>query len=236
MVGLHTFPITPYEDAWRWQQATARSVRHGGDEALALLQHPPVYTFGRRVNPEHLLASPEVLKARGAEVVESNRGGDVTFHGPGQLVGYPILDLLRRDLGPAEYVRLLEDTLIRACRDFGVEARRVAGRPGVWTPEGKIGAIGVRIEGGVSLHGFALNVDVDLSWFEAIVPCGLTDATVTSMTQCLGASPGIAAVTEAVARHFFPVFDVRLITPDAHLPPLLARRGGKGERTLAGAR
>lgn len=205
---VHTMPVTDYPTAWRWQLATVRAVQGGAPEAIALLQHTPVYTFGRQVRREHLLVAPEILRARGAAVIETNRGGDVTFHGPGQLVGYPILDLRRRGLGPTEYVRLLEETLIRTLQRFDIQAARWAGRPGVWAGGGKIGAIGVRIEGGVSLHGFALNVDVDLSWFDAIVPCGLQDANVTSMAQLLGDSPGVDAVQAALVQAFSELFAV----------------------------
>jgi lipoic acid synthetase len=213
-VRLYAFPVTPYDSGWRWQQATAAAVREGGEEALALLQHAPVYTFGRRVRTEHLLVPSEVLRARGADLVETNRGGDVTFHGPGQIVGYPILDLRRRSLSPTDYVRKIEETLIRTCDHFGLESRRVAGRPGVWTGSGKIGAVGVRIESGVSLHGFALNVDLDLSWFAAIVPCGLAGVEMTSMQQILGASPCVETVSAVLVREFATVFDIQILEAD----------------------
>jgi lipoyl(octanoyl) transferase len=210
-VRLQTLGVTPYTDAWQWQLDAAEALRSGGPEALALLQHEPVYTFGRRVRPEHLLVTPEALRARGAAVIETNRGGDVTFHGPGQLIGYPILDLKCRGLGPHEYVRLLESTLIRALDRFQLESWHLPGRPGVWTKRGKVGAIGVRIERGVSLHGFALNVDVDLSWFEAIVPCGDADAEVTSMAQLLEVTPAFATVQDAIAEEFAATFNVTLV-------------------------
>jgi lipoate-protein ligase B len=209
-LDLHTPGLVAYADAWRWQQDAASAVRSGGPEAIALLQHPPVYTFGRRVRLDHLLVPRDDLRGRGAEVIETNRGGDITFHGPGQIVGYPILDLRRRGLGPAEYVRQLETILIATLDRFGIEAWRWAGRPGVWTTEGKIGAIGVRIDRGVSLHGFALDVDLDLSWFEAIVPCGLADADVTSMAQQVGKSPSVDAVKEALTEEFARRFGVVL--------------------------
>ena len=205
---VFTMPETDYATAWRWQLDTVRSVQGGAPEAIGLLQHTPVYTLGRQVRPQHLLVAPEALRERGAAVVETNRGGDVTFHGPGQLVGYAILDLRRRGLGPAAYVRLLEETLIRALDGFGVSAFRSPGLPGVWTLEGKIGAIGVRIEGGVSLHGFALNVDPDLTWFDAIVPCGIEGATVTSMAQLLDPPPAFEAVRDRVLAEFATVFQV----------------------------
>ncbi len=136
----------------------------------------------------------------------------MTFHGPGQLVGYPILRLRDRGLGPTEYVRLLEETVILTLARFGIDSGRSPGRPGVWTSLGKIAAIGVRIERGVSLHGFALNVDTDLSRFDAIVPCGLADTSVTSMAQHLEAPPTIEAVGTALAREFAAIFQVTFET------------------------
>jgi lipoyl(octanoyl) transferase len=213
-IDLYTPGLVDYATAWRWQQHTAEAVGNGSPEALALLQHPPVYTFGRRIRPEHLLVSPDVLRQRGADVVETSRGGDLTFHGPGQLVGYPILNLRDRSLGPKDYVRLLEETLIRTLERFGVDGQRSPGRPGVWTDAGKIAAIGVRIERGVSLHGFALNVDVDLSWFDAIVPCGLADARIASMSQIIGPNPGVDAVAAVLAIEFGAALE-----PSAADPP-----------------
>lgn len=195
-----------YRAAWSRQESIASDVRSGGDDSLILVEHPPVYTYGRRVRPEHLLVAPEALTARGASLVESDRGGDITFHGPGQIVAYPVLDLKRRGIGPNEYVRGLEETVIQALRRFGVTAERSTGRPGVWVGDSKIGAIGVRLRGGVTTHGFALNVETDLSYFEAIVPCGISGAGVTSMKRELGFSPGIAAVQDALIADFENVF------------------------------
>ncbi len=203
-------PLTGYEQAWQWQLDTAAEVRQGASDVLALLQHSPVYTFGRRVRPEHLLVSAEALQASGAEVVETNRGGDITFHGPGQIVGYPIVNLRRLELGPVDYVCRLEETLILTLQRFGITGYRVEGRPGVWTDDGKIAAIGVRVEGGVTLHGFALNVDTDLTYFDAIVPCGLEGTTVTSMTRLLDAAPPYAEVEHALADEFAQVFGYRV--------------------------
>ena len=200
-------PLIDYHAARRWQTDTAATVREGAADALALLQHAPVYTFGRRVRLDHLLVDASELRRRGAEVVESDRGGDVTFHGPGQLVAYPILNLRQRSLGPVDYVRRLEETMIRTLDAFGLRGERIAGRPGVWLRDAKIGAIGVRVQGGVSLHGIALNVDTDLSWFDAIIPCGLADAGVTSLERVLGVSPGLPAVEAAVTDAFAAVFD-----------------------------
>ncbi|MPZ48329.1 MAG: lipoyl(octanoyl) transferase LipB [Dehalococcoidia bacterium] len=201
------FPQVDYHVAWNWQTETANDVRAGAPDALALLQHSPVFTFGRRVRPDNLLVDAEDLRLRGAEVIESDRGGDVTFHGPGQIVGYPIISLKRRALGPVDYVRGLEETLILTLARFGLTSERVTGRPGVWLGGDKIGAIGVRVQGGVSLHGFALNVETDLAWFQAIVPCGIANAGVTSLARELGFTPGLAAVEDALIDSFATVFD-----------------------------
>jgi lipoyl(octanoyl) transferase len=199
----------PYRDAWDWQRRTADAVREGAPEALALLQHPHVYTFGRRVHPENLLVPPA-----DAEVVESDRGGDVTYHGPGQLVAYPILDLHRRSLAAADYVRLLEETMIRTAAAFGVPAQRVPGRPGVWVEDAKLGAIGVRVQRGVATHGLALNVDPDLARFDAIVPCGLNGISVTSLAQHAAHPIDIAAAEDALIEAFEEVFESHLVTED----------------------
>jgi len=215
-VLLHRLGSVPYELAWQWQRETATALREGRDgEALALLQHPPVYTLGRRARPQHLLADASTLQTRGASVIEVDRGGDVTFHGPGQLVAYPILDLRRRGLGPSEYVRALESVVIAALARFGVAGERVPRRPGVWAGGGKIAAIGVRVQGGVTTHGFALNVDTDLRWFDAIVPCGLADVSVTSMARVLGQAPALTSVEDAVADAFAAAFRSELQEAEA---------------------
>jgi lipoyl(octanoyl) transferase len=211
-VGLRRLGLMPYEDAWRWQREAARALREQeAPEFLALLEHPPVYTLGRRSRGASLLVRPAELITRGADVIEVDRGGDVTFHGPGQLVAYPILDLKERGLGPSEYVRLLEEVVIRALERFGLMGERVPGRPGVWAGGGKVCAIGVRVQSGVSTHGFALNVVTDLSWFDAIVPCGLPDITVTSMERLRSDSLQMTSVMRAVEDAFESVFDCRLV-------------------------
>jgi lipoyl(octanoyl) transferase len=192
---------------------------------LLLLEHPPVLTLGRNSDRSNILASDEVLSSRGVEIHEINRGGDVTYHGPGQLVGYPILDLrsFSPRLGAVEYVRLLEEALIRACGDFGVPAQRIAGRTGVWTlaggaiPEKKIAAIGVHIARGITSHGFALNVTTDLRDFDLIVPCGISDRLVTSLDlevdpeSTLYPAPTMENALHAVARHFGRVFEHQVL-------------------------
>src|SRR5436309_5880738 len=172
--------------------------KHGeiGD-VLLLLEHTPVITLGRNAKARNILVAPELLVQRKVEVYECDRGGDVTFHGPGQLVGYPIVDLRavpssdgkRKSLGAIEYVRCLEEVLIRTCGDFGIAAKRIAGLTGVWTDcseAAEIAAIGVHISRGVTSHGFALNVNTDLSYFDLIVPCGIESKPVTSMAKELG--------------------------------------------------
>jgi lipoyl(octanoyl) transferase len=211
-ITLYRFGIREYRDAWNWQQETAAAVRNGSrPEAIALLQHPPVFTLGRRARSENLLADPADLLTQGADIVEVDRGGDITFHGPGQLVCYPILDLRRRGFGPVEYVRTLEAVIIATLAEFGIVGERVPGFPGAWAGGAKIAAIGVRIQGGVSTHGFALNVAPDLSWFDAIVPCGIDGVSVTSMTALLGDRTDLLAVENAVLVAFSRAFDSHLV-------------------------
>jgi lipoyl(octanoyl) transferase len=215
-VLLHRPGLISYAPALAWQERSVRELREGGGpERLALLQHRPVYTKGRRTRREHLLVEEEALRGAGADVVDVDRGGDVTFHGPGQLVGYPILDLRRRRLLPGDYVRALEQVLIDALDDFGTCGERVAGRPGVWAGGGKMAAIGVRVRGGVSSHGFALNVSTDLSWFDAIVPCGLKDAGVSLMASSMGSAPSMEAVEAAVCTAFARIFECHLMRDEA---------------------
>jgi lipoyl(octanoyl) transferase len=195
-------------------------------DTLLLLEHPPVITLGRNSNRANILASDELLASRGVELHEINRGGDVTYHGPGQLVGYPIIDL-RGDLpgkkgphlGPVDYVRLLEEVLIRVCGDFGVMAQRIPKLTGVWTiaggsiPEKKVAAIGVHVSQGVTSHGFALNVTTDLRDFEWIVPCGITDRPVTSLELEADDAhpPTMQAAINSAARNFGRVFGRQML-------------------------
>ena len=180
--------------------ATARREERTPD-LLLLVEHPPTFTIGRGGGAAHLLASPAELAALGARVHEVDRGGDITYHGPGQLVGYPILDLLGRGRDVHRYLRLLEEALIRALADLGVAAGRLPPHTGVWVGDEKVAAIGVKISRGVTLHGFALNVAPDLRHFEAIVPCGIRDKGVTSLERLLGRAPDAALVAARVAAH-----------------------------------
>jgi lipoyl(octanoyl) transferase len=176
-------------------------------DTLLLLEHEPVVTLGRNARRENLLLPEEELRRRGIEVFETGRGGDVTYHGPGQIVGYPILDLApdRRDVH--RYVRDLEEVMIRACRDYVIEASRVPGLTGTWVGPDKIGAIGVRIARWVTSHGFAFNVGTDLSPFGLIVPCGIRERGVTSLERLLGRPVDLAEAMERLAFHFAAVFD-----------------------------
>ncbi len=177
--------LTPYADALEYQRAVAKARISGEipDDVLLLVEHPPVVTLGRTSKERHLLASPAQLAARGIELFEVERGGDVTFHGPGQLVGYPIIDLKqhRRDLH--WYLRTLESALIEALGEFGIPAERNVGFTGVWTQGRKIASIGVHARDWVTWHGFALNVSTDLTYFDTIVPCGIDAVTMTSIAR-----------------------------------------------------
>jgi lipoyl(octanoyl) transferase len=198
---------------------------------LVLLEHPPVLTLGRNSSRANILASDEFLAYRGVEIHEINRGGDVTYHGPGQLVGYPIFDLrsFTPRLGAVDYVRKMEEALIRACGDFNVPTTRVAGRTGVWTPaagsllEKKVAAIGVHISRGITSHGFALNVSTDLRDFDLIVPCGISDRAITSLELEADPAPTMEAVVHAVARQFGRVFGHQVLAVES-LEELLASK------------
>jgi lipoate-protein ligase B len=160
-----------------------------------------------------MLADEQRLRILGATVRQSDRGGDITYHGPGQLVGYPILDLKRWHEGPRWYVRSLEQVVIETLAEFGISGRREKARPGVWASDSKIAAIGVRISRGITSHGFALNVDPDLDYFSHIVPCGLPDSTVTSMAQELGEAPQMTDVMNTVSTAFGRIFDIEMLLP-----------------------
>src|SRR6202012_2409443 len=185
------------------QQVSAQRQQESIGDVLLLVEHPPVLTLGRNGRREHVVAGQEFLARRGVSLYETNRGGDVTYHGPGQLVGYPILHLrsFTPPLGIVEYLRRLEEVLIRACADYGVLTQRAPGRAGVWTmpggaiPEKKIAALGVHVARGVTTHGFALNVTTDLDEFGWIIPCGIADRGVTSLHLEADPAPTLEQVT-----------------------------------------
>jgi len=194
-------------------------------DTLLLLEHKPVITLGRNARAENVLLTRELLGGRGVELFETDRGGDVTFHGPGQLVGYPIFDLhgfpssggSLKHLGAVDYVRRLEEVLIRSCLEYGVPTKRIKGLTGVWTDwnsgssDAKIAALGVHISRSVTSHGFALNVNTDLDYFKLIVPCGIADKPVTSLAQELGREIDLNEVAQCVSRNFGRVFERQMM-------------------------
>ena len=274
MISLIQLGTVDYATGLRLQQqlVALRKEERIGD-VLLLLEHSPVITLGRNAKAANVIASPELLAQRGVELFECDRGGDVTFHGPGQIVGYAIFDLRnfargaadalrqaqgrpssapRKTLGAVEFVRCLEEVLIRTCVDFAIPTKRVPGLTGVWTnvevtkshvgtaasavqrseasapdhgPEAKIAAIGIHISRFVTSHGFALNVNTDLSYFTLIIPCGITSKPVTSMQQELGKPLDLNAVAESISRNFGVVFSSQMLWVDT-LDSLLGRTVG----------
>jgi lipoyl(octanoyl) transferase len=247
------------------QQLVALRKEEKIHDVLLLLEHKPVITLGRNAKAANVVASPELLAQRGVELFECDRGGDVTFHGPGQLVGYPIFDLRgyaspdgkRKTLGVIEFVRRLEEVLIRTSADFAIETKRIPGLTGVWTnpnplssraeqddsknrpaqskdllfadaitnPEAKLAAIGIHISRFVTSHGFALNVNTDLAYFNLIVPCGITTKPVTSMQHELGRELDMNAVAESISRNLGTVFSSQMLWVET-LDALLCRTVG----------
>ena len=273
MISLVQLGTVDYATGLRLQQelVALRKKEQIGD-VLLLLEHSPVITLGRNAKAANVIASPEVLAQRGVELFECDRGGDVTFHGPGQIVGYPIFDLrgfargaadapsaLRKSLGAVEFVRRLEEVLIRTCADFAIPTKRIQGLTGVWTDfnflsfraeennsqnrslesrnllfagtttnassEAKLAAIGIHISRSVTSHGFALNVNTDLSFFNLIIPCGITAKPVTSMQQELGKPLDMNAVAESISRNFGTVFSSQMLWLET-LDALLGRTVG----------
>jgi lipoyl(octanoyl) transferase len=270
MISVLQLGTVDYATGLRLQEKLVALRKDGrvGDVVL-LLEHAPVITLGRNAKSANVVASPEVLKRRGVEVFECDRGGDVTFHGPGQLVAYPIFDLRgfpseiagRKTLGVIEYVRRLEEVLIRTCGAFGIPAKRIAGLTGVWTDsnaeatappdaggrasahepipgnghEAKIAALGVHISRGITSHGIALNVNTDLSFFNLIVPCGITSKPVTSMQKELGHAVPLQDVAHALSRNFGMVFGSQMLWL-ASLDALLGNNIGVAMRAPEGLR
>ena len=210
-----------YSTALGLQQTLVHLVKEGRiGHTLLLLEHPPVITLGRNATEQNIVASRDALAGRGIELHETDRGGDVTFHGLGQLVGYPIFDLraFTPRVGAVDFVRKIEEALIRTCGDLGVVTQRVAGMTGVWTEEpAKIAAIGVHISRAVTSHGFALNVSTDLDYFNLIIPCGISDKPVTSLERELAMLnpprnvPSLEETAELVSRNFGRVFEAQTL-------------------------
>ncbi len=244
MISVLQLGTVDYATGLRLQQRLVELRKEGriGD-VLLLLEHAPVITLGRNASRKNIVASPEALVRHGVEVFECDRGGDVTFHGPGQLVGYPIFDLRaiatpdgkRKTLGAIEYVRRLEEVIIRTCADFGIPTTRICGLTGVWTiadhvgpglrpgqggsetrlhsvrEQAKIAAIGVHISRAVTSHGFALNVNTDLDYFNLIIPCGITTKPVTSMAKELNRQLSLQDVAHSISRNFGVVFESQML-------------------------
>ena len=247
MISVLQLGVIDYATGLRLQERLV-ALRKNGEigDVLLLLEHAPVITLGRNAKRENVIASHEILAERGVEIFECDRGGDVTFHGPRQLVGYPIFDLRgfpssethRHHLGVVEYVRKLEEVLIRTCGDFGIPTQRIQGLTGVWTQgpstslgmtkedlgmakeklgmtmksdEAKIAALGVHISRGVTSHGFALNINTDLSYFDLIIPCGIASKPVTSMAKESGRDVPMQDVVHAVARNFGTAFGSQIL-------------------------
>lgn len=211
----------PYAEAVELQHAVQGALKRGeGPERLLLLEHPHVYTLGRNAEATDVLADSGWLRARGVEVAECDRGGQVTYHGPGQLVGYPVVNLSpdRRDV--RRYVKDLQETLIRTLAGYGVRAEPREGQAfvGVWAGEEKIASIGVHLSRWITTHGFALNVSTDLSYFSGIIPCGLHQVRITSIERLTGNAPALPEIAAVYARHFGEIFDRELV---AAAPPLV---------------
>jgi len=202
--------IVPYADALAMQRALVEERKAGRvPDLLLLLQHPPVITLGVRGDGgrANIVATRDRLAELGIDVFETGRGGDVTYHGPGQIVGYPIIDLKPDRCDVHVYVRDVEEVMIRVCADYGLSAGRIAGLTGTWIGAEKIGAIGIRISRWVTSHGFAFNVSTNLDHFKLIVPCGIADRGVTSLEHALGRTIPVPDVEDALVRHFGDVFD-----------------------------
>lgn len=261
MTSLVQLGAIDYATGLRLQRQLVELRKEGKiGNVLLLLEHSPVITLGRNAKAANVIASLDLLTQRGVELFECDRGGDVTFHGPGQIVGYPIFDLRgfatpdgkRKTLGAVEFVRRLEEVLIRTCADFAIPTKRLPGLTGVWTnpeattslvgtaasavhrseasvpdhgPEAKLAAIGVHISRSVTSHGFALNVNTDLSFFDLIIPCGITAKPVTSMQQELGRPLDLSTVAESISRNFGTVFSSQMLWVET-LDALLGRTIG----------
>ena len=216
--SLVSIPLVAYEEGrqLQWRLLDER-IAESRVDTLVLLEHEPVMTLGRTTKDAHWGGQVDVLRNKGLQVVESERGGSVTYHGPGQIIGYPILRLRNFCSGPKTYMRMLEEVIIRVLVEWGIEGERVEKLVGVWVrdrknpdkPVAKIAAMGVKISRGVTMHGFALNVTVDLEPFQFIVPCGIKGCQVTSMAEVLGHEPDLKKVRDQIAHHFSEVFGIK---------------------------
>jgi len=195
-----------YEDAWDLQkQLQSKRISGQINDQLILVEHPPVYTLGKNSPKEHLL----IKESENISIIQTDRGGDITFHGPGQLVGYPILDLNQYKKSVSWYMRELEQLIIDVLKEYDIIAGRKKGLTGAWVRDKKIGALGVRISKWVTMHGFSLNIDPDLQYYQGIIPCGISEYGITSMANLLGENvPSMADIKETLVRHFITKFSV----------------------------
>lgn len=236
-VELYDLGTGPYQEVWDLQAAVQQrlideKLRRRKDEqynpssipndVLLLVEHPHVYTLGKSGDSSHLLKGLKELADIDAEFIEIDRGGDITYHGPGQIVGYPILDLDRYFTDIHKYLRCLEEIFIRTCGDYGLDAQRIEGLTGVWVGDKKICALGIKCSRWITMHGFAFNVNTDLSYFNHIVPCGITDKEVTSLENLLGRRVDPDEVKKRVIHHFENVFEVNVVG-NRSLPELEAQ-------------
>lgn len=203
--------LTDYDIAWDLQKTVVEARRQGSiSDILLLMEHPHVYTIGRGGRDGHLLADDETLRREGLSLYQTDRGGDITYHGPGQLVGYPILDLRGFYTDVHRYLRDIEEVLIQTVADYGMNAGRRPGFTGVWVGDAKIAAIGVKVSRWVTFHGFAFNVNTDLRFFGGIVPCGIPGCQVTSLSQLCGRKIGVQEAVVCLIPHFEEVFGVNI--------------------------
>lgn len=200
--------LIDYEKAWELQRKTF-DLRRNKDvpDTLYLLEHPHTYTLGKVADRKNLISSENFLKEKGISVYDIDRGGDITYHGPGQIVGYPILDLTEWKQDTHLYLRSIEEVIILTCRDYGLHAGRIEKLTGVWIEDRKIAAIGIKVSRWITMHGFAFNVNTDLSLFQGIIPCGITDKSVTSLSKELGYDPDMNEVKEKLVNNFKRIFN-----------------------------
>lgn len=212
-----------YEDAWYLQNGlkNARLEERVGD-TLILVQHPPTITLGRRGKEDNILVERDVLKREGIELFVTDRGGDITFHGPGQLVGYPIISLKEQRLSVGHYMKHLEDVIMRTLKDVGIIAKKLPHTIGVWVGEKKVASLGVRISGGIATHGFALNINNDLRPFQFINPCGMKGLQVTSLREILGEDVHCAYIENILVTHFSQIFQMRIGETINLCPPIVS--------------
>jgi lipoyl(octanoyl) transferase len=209
--------LTNYAEAHKLQEDfVEKRKRDEAPDRLLLLEHPHVITLGRAAHRSNVLIDDAARQQLGVELFDTGRGGDVTYHGPGQLVGYPIVKLAPDRCDVRRYVRDLEEVLIRVSEDFGIKAGRIDGLTGVWVGDEKLAAIGVRISRWVTMHGFAFNINTDLNYFQLIVPCGIRDHGVTSLQKLLGRPVEMVSVEESVARHFGEVFNREMLDAECY--------------------